>query len=243
MDLTLSAMVLLGMAALFTGASKSGVPGLAIFAVVLVPMVIPAKLSTGYIMPFLFFADILAVCYWRKSAVWRNITSILPAMLSGLFIGYLLMDRIDDASYGKVLGSLVIAILILDWARKRFDLPIPVSSRWFVWTLGFIAGVLAMLANAAGPPMMIYLLAMNMTKEEFVATNAWLFLTVNSIKIPFGVSLGLITLGSFKTNVMLFPFVIIGAILGVFVMRRIPGKTFNLLMRCLSFAGGIKLLF
>ncbi len=231
------------MAALFTGASKSGVPGLAILAVVLVPMVIPAKLSTGYILPFLFFADILAVCYWRKSAVWRHILSVLPAMLSGVFVGYILMDRIADAAYGQVLGVLVIGILILDWARKRFKLPIPVSSRWFARTLGFVAGVLAMLANAAGPPMMVYLLAMNMGKEEFVATNAWLYLIINAVKIPLSASLGLISPGSFQVNAMLFPCVVAGAVAGVFVMRRIPGETFNLLMRCLAFAGGIKLLF
>ncbi len=243
MDLTLPAVTALTAAALFTGASKSGVPGLAILAVVLVPMAIPAKLSTGYIIPFLFFADILAVCYWRKSAVWRHIAAVLPAMLFGLFIGYLLMDSIADAVYGKVLGCLVLLILFLDWARKRFALPVAVNSRPFAWSLGFIAGVLAMLANAAGAPMMIYLLAMNMTKEEFVATNAWLYLIINSFKIPFSISLGLISPESFQVNAMLFPCVVAGAVAGVFIMRRMSGEAFNLLMRGMALAGGIKLLF
>lgn len=243
MEVTFSAMAALSVAALFTGASKSGVPGLAILAVVLVPMVIPAKLSTGCILPFLFFADILAVCYWRKSAVWRNIAAVLPAMLSGIFIGFLLMSRIDDAVYKEVLGGLVLFILFLDWARRRFELPVSVNNRWFAWTLGFIAGVLAMLANAAGPAMMIYLLAMNMTKEEFVGTNAWLYLIINSVKIPLSISLGLISWESFQINVMLFPFVIAGAVAGVFVMRRISGETFNFLMRIFAVAGGLKLLF
>lgn len=243
MDVSAFTLVVLGFSAVLIGMSKTGVPGLAILGVVMVPMVIPAKLSTGYILPFLIFSDFIAVAYWRKAAVWRHILAVLPAMLLGIAAGYLLMGRIDDAVYGNVLGAIVILILIMDWARRRFNLPIPVDSRAFAWTLGFLAGLLTMLANAAGPAMMIYLLAMNISKEAFVGTNAWLYFIVNLCKAPFSMHLGLITFDSLMVNLMLLPCVIAGCVLGIAVMRKIPGDAFNTLMRVMALIGGIKLFF
>jgi uncharacterized membrane protein YfcA len=243
MDFSPAAYMILGLAAFFSGISKTGVPGLGILGVVLVPMIIPAKLSTGYVLPFLIFADVMAVIYWRKAAVWRHIIAVLPSMLFGIFIGYLLMDRIDDAAYGKVLGAIVVFIISFDWARRRFALSIPADSRPVAWSMGFLAGLMTMLANAAGPVMMIYLLAMNISKEEFVGTNAWLYFIVNLSKVPFSMHLGLITPDSFWVNAVLLPSVVAGGIAGVFVMRAIPEKAFNTLMRLLAFAGGVKLFF
>ena len=243
MDISAFALVILGFSAVLIGISKTGVPGLAILGVVLVPMVIPAKLSTGYILPFLIFSDFVAVAYWRKAAVWRHILAVLPAMFLGIVGGYLLMGRIDDAVYGKVLGAIVILILIMDWARRRFNLPIPVDSRAFAWTMGFLAGLLTMLANAAGPAMMIYLLAMNISKEAFVGTNAWLYFIVNLCKVPFSMHLGLISPDSLLVNAMLLPCVVAGCVLGIAVMRKIPGEAFNTLMRVMAFIGGVKLFF
>lgn len=243
MDVSVFTLAVLGFSAVLIGISKTGVPGLAILGVVLVPMVIPAKLSTGYILPFLIFSDFVAVAYWRKAAVWRYILAVLPAMFLGIVAGYLLMGRIDDAVYGKVLGAIVILILIMDWARRRFNLPIPVDSRAFAWTMGFLAGLLTMLANAAGPAMMIYLLAMNISKEAFVGTNAWLYFIVNLCKVPFSMHLGLISPDSLLVNAMLLPCVIVGCVLGIAVMRKIPGEAFNTLMRVMAFIGGVKLFF
>lgn len=242
MEFSPAAYCILGLSALLAGISKTGVPGVAILGVVFVPMVLPAKLSTGYILPFLLFADVMAIIYWRKAALWRHIVAVLPSMFLGIVVGYLLMGRIENAVYGKVLGAIVIFIIGFDWARRRFAIGFPVESRLFAWSMGFLAGLMTMLANMAGPAMMIYLLAMNLSKKEFVGTNAWLYFIVNLSKIPFSMSLGLITPDSFGVNLMLLPCVLAGGIAGPFLMRSIPEKTFGALMRFLAFAGGVKLL-
>ena len=243
MDFSLSAYAVLALAALVIGISKTGVPGLAIIGVVLVPMILPAKISTGYILPFLIFSDILAVSYWRKAAVWRYILMVLPAMFAGIVVGYFLMGVIEDAVYAKVLGCLVIFLIALDCVRRHRHIPIPTNSRALIWLIGFLAGIMAMLANAAGTIMMIYLLAMNISKEEIVGTNAWLYFIINLVKVPFSVHLGLITLDSFLVNLMMLPAILAGGFAGVFIIRRISGQTFEKLMRILAFLGGVKLLF
>ena len=50
-----------------------------------------------------------------------------------------------------------------------------------------------MLANAAGPVMALYLLAVSLPKAEFIGTSAWFFLLINLFKLPFSAQLGLIT--------------------------------------------------
>lgn len=236
-------MAILALSAVLAGIAKTGLPGLGVMFVVLVPMVLPAKASTGFILPFLMLADVFAVLYWRNKAVWRLIVVMLPAMCVGIVCGFFLMDRIDDAVYGKALGCMVLLLLLADWLCRRFMIAIPINGRVPGYCMGFLAGVLTMLANASGAVMVLYLLAMRISKEEFVGTGAWLFLFINLFKVPFSAALGLITLESLKMNLLLSPCVLLGCFLGVAILRRLSGKTFELLMRTLALVGGVKLLF
>ena len=235
--------LVLAFSALMSGIAKSGIPGLGMLGAVFVPLVMPAKLSTAYVLPFLLFADVIAITYWRNSAVMRYIIALLPAMFAGIIAGFLVMDRIPDAVYGKVLGSIVILLLSVDAVFRHLKIRIPEHSRVFAWGMGFLAGVMTMLANAAGPALMLYLLAMNISKEQFVGTSAWIYFAINVFKVPFSIALGLMTLDSLRVNFMLVPCVILGSILGVRLIRRISGPLFEKMMRVMVLIGGIKLFF
>jgi len=50
---------------------------------------------------------------------------------------------------------------------------------------GALAGATTMVANAAGPVIMVYLPAMRLPKDEFLGTGAWFFAVVNWVKVPF----------------------------------------------------------
>jgi uncharacterized membrane protein YfcA len=96
-----------------------------------------------------------------------------------------------------------------------------------------------MVANAAGPVMMIYLLSMRLPKKEFIGTSAWFFFIVNIVnwvKVPFSVSLGLITAQSLLLDAVLAAGVIAGAVAGAFIARRIPEKAFAVVMQVLTLA-------
>jgi len=235
--------LVLALSALTAGISKAGVPGVATLGAVFVPLVMPAKLSTAYVLPFLLFADIVAIAYWRRTAVMRYIIALLPAMFAGIIVGFFLMDRIPDAVYGKVLGSIVILLFVMDAVCRRYNIHIPENSRMYAWGMGFLAGVMTMLANAAGPALMLYLLSMNISKEEFVGTSAWIYFAINVFKLPFSFALGLMTLDSLRINIMLLPCVILGSVMGVCLIRRISGPLFEKIMRIMVLIGGIKLYF
>jgi uncharacterized membrane protein YfcA len=124
---------------------------------------------------------------------------------------------------------------------KGKDTPIP-EQWWFAAGLGFMAGVTTMMANAAGPIMIIYLLAMRLPKIEFVGTGAWFFFVVNWLKVPFSANLELMTVESVKLDLMMLPFIAVGAMAGIFFLKRIPQKAFTAIVQILAAAAAIKLL-
>jgi uncharacterized protein len=114
---------------------------------------------------------------------------------------------------------------------------------WFAPTIGVLAGFTTLVANAAGPLMALYLLAMRLPKMEYIGTSAVFFLLLNLFKVPFMVNLGLITTDSFVVNLALAPAVWLGAWAGRKILRRINQKLFENLALGLSALAGIKLLF
>jgi uncharacterized membrane protein YfcA len=109
--------------------------------------------------------------------------------------------------------------------------------------MGLLAGTTTMLANAAGPIMVIYLLAMGLPKKEFIGTGAWYFFLGNLFKVPFSASLGLINPASLKLNLLLFPGIALGAVLGILVIKKIPEKSFSVIVQALTAAAALKLIF
>jgi uncharacterized membrane protein YfcA len=230
-------------AAFITGFSKSGVPGIGILIPTLAAMAMPARASTGFILPVLVEGDSVAVAYWRRKAAWPRLARVLPWTALGIVVGYLLMGRLSDAVFKPLLGSMIILIVLLDLARRAAKVELRAESHVLAAVIGILAGAFTMIANAAGPVMTVYLLSMGLSKEEFIGTGAWFYFIINLFKVPFSIAMGLITWETLKINLFLFPLVLVGSLIGVLVMKKIPQKIFNAVAQVLAVAGGIKLFF
>ncbi|MCS7181209.1 MAG: sulfite exporter TauE/SafE family protein, partial [bacterium] len=235
-------IILLEIYAFLIGVSKTGIPGVGILAIPLTAMILPAKASTGIILPMLIMGDIFAVIYYRRKAIWKYIFRLLPFATIGIITGYFLMGKINDRQLSKFIGSIILLILFLNWFWNKKEIKIP-EKYYFAVFMGLFAGITTMMANAAGPILIIYLLAMKLPKTEFVGTSAWYFFILNWFKVPFSVKLGLINLYSLKLNFLLFPGVIFGAVLGIIFLRKIPQTIFNHLVQILAIIASFKLIF
>jgi uncharacterized membrane protein YfcA len=248
-DLSHWQYTLAALCALMVGLTKTGLPGLSILAVPLLAQIMDPKQSTGFMLPMLIFGDIFAVLYYRRDAVWPHLVRLIPWTLTGIVTGSLALRILESRQVSPLIGLIVLAMLILGWwretrAAKTGDLVSEGRHPWWLpATLGFLAGFTTMVANAAGPVMAIYLLAMSLPKIEFLGTGAWFFLVVNWIKVPFMAKLGLITVQSLTFNAKLFPLVLIGAIAGITIQKRIPQKAFNTTVQVLAAVAAIKLFF
>jgi uncharacterized membrane protein YfcA len=107
---------------------------------------------------------------------------------------------------------------------------------------GFLAGFTTMVANAAGPVMGLYLLAIGLPKLAFIGTGAWFFMLVNAFKVPFSVQLGLITRDSLWMDALLILPMIPGALLGPVILRHLNQEMFERLVLGLTVAAALRLL-
>jgi hypothetical protein len=227
------------------GTTKTGMPGLGILIVPLMALVLPTRQSTGILLGILVLADLFAITYHRRNAKWGHVLRLLPAAFAGIVVGYFGLKFVNDRQLKPIIGGIVLIMLGVNYWRTRVkgeDVPVP-TQWWFAVALGFMAGITTMMANAAGPIMIIYLLAMRLPKVEFVGTAAWFFFVVNWLKVPFSANLDLMTAESVKLNLMVLPFIAIGAVAGIFLLKRIPQKAFNIIVQVLAAAAAIKLLF
>jgi uncharacterized membrane protein YfcA len=226
------------------GITKTGIPGLGILVVPLMALVLPTRKSTGILLGILILADIFAIVYHRRNARWGHVLGLLPAAFAGIVAGYFGLKVVNDQQLKPIIGGIVLVMLGINHWRTRTkgkDAPIP-EQWWFAAGLGFMAGVTTMMANAAGPIMIIYLLAMRLPKIEFVGTGAWFFFVVNWLKVPFSANLELMTVESVKLDLMMLPFIAVGAMAGIFFLKRIPQKAFTAIVQILAAAAAIKLL-
>jgi len=238
---------------LMVGFSKSAVPGLAVLFVPVFTEVLPARASTGVLLPLLILGDVFAVAFWRRHAVWRHILRLVPWALAGIVGGWLVMGRIDDRLMRPLLGAALIVVLAVNaWhelqraAAQRRGVPVEETvphAWWFSALFGLTGGFATMITNAAGAILVVYLLSMRLPRDEFIGTAAWYFLIVNVIKVPFSLSLGLITGPSLLLDAALAPGVVVGSVVGILTARRIPQKAFVVAAMVLAFASAVRMLF
>ena len=244
-DLNAIGWSLVGLCAFLVGVSKTGLPGLGILIVPLMAMALPqhARESTGIMLGMLILGDLFAATYYRHIAEWKHVLRLLPPAFLGIVAGWGAMQFVTNEQLKRLIGVIVLGMLALHlWRTRSAEGAIP-TQWWFAAILGFLAGVTTMMANAAGPVMVIYLLAMRLPKLAFVGTSAWFFFVVNWLKVPFSAQLDLTTGDSVKLGLLMLPLIIVGSLAGIFFLRRIPQKAFNGLIQFLAAAAALKLLF
>lgn len=220
---------ILFLSAFIIGMSKTGIQGLSLISVPLMALAFGAKPSTGLILPILCIADLVAVLYYRRIAEWKYVLKLLPAALAG-FIMALFVDKIvPPAEFKHLMGGCLAVVMLIMFRTDRKGKENSLSSRWWYGPLfGLLGGFTTMIGNAAGPVMAIYLLSVKMPKYNFVGTNAWFFLVINYLKIPVQIfAWDNITIQSLMLDAYTVPFVLLGGVAGIFLVKRLPERGFR----------------
>ena len=233
--------------AFMVGVSKAGITGLSILSIALFNHVFPSsKQASGLVLPLLIFGDFVAVFSYRKHTQWRYLWRLFPWTAAGVVLGYFTLGRISDHTARILIGWIIVALAVLSFWRKYVSAPTEEKTPSFHWSvgaaIGMTAGFITLVANAAGPLMAIYLVAMRLPKMEYVGTAAVFFMLLNLFKVPFMVDLGLITTQSFGFNLALAPAVLIGAFAGRWLLKHVNQNLFEVLVLLLSAIGGILLI-
>lgn len=228
---------------LIAGLAKTGLPGCGILAVPLIAMVFPAKLSVGALLPLLIVGDVCAVTFYHRHAQWKKLLELFPCVLVGIALGALVLWKINSSQLKPLLGGLILILLGLELARRRFGWENFPHRPWFVILMGSLAGFATTLGNVAGPIMNIYFISKGFKKDEFMGTTAWYFLIFNCVKIPIYAGLGMINQTALEFDLFMIPAVLAGAFAGRLLLGIVPQRAFNFIILFLAAVAAIRLLF
>ncbi len=243
-ELTTLDVVFIALGAFGIGFSKAGFHGISMLHVILYATVFGSKQSTGTVLPMLVIGDVCAMYLFGQKAVWSHIRKLFPPAFVGVILGWLWMNRLDEQTFRMIVGGIILTLTMVQAARMRYanwfdNMP---HQPWFAILLGVIAGLATMLANAAGPVVALYLLAVTMPKWELIGTSAWFFLVLNVSKLPFSYNLGLIDSNSLWINFTFAPFIPLGILSGRWLANRISQAWFNGVLLTLTAVASLHLL-
>ncbi|MDX3854584.1 sulfite exporter TauE/SafE family protein [Streptomyces sp. AK02-01A] len=255
MDITWWGFAALAAAATLVGFSKTAVSGANTVSLAVFAAVLPARESTGVLLPVLIAGDVLAVLTYRRHAHWPTLWRLFPAVAAGVVVGTVFLVWADDAAVRTSIGAILLLMAgVTIWRRRggtdgakkdgaaESGGPEPSRGRLRARSYGVLGGFTTMVANAGGPVMSLYLLSAGFQKLGFLGTSAWFFLIVNMSKVPFSAGLGLIDRQSLLLDAVLVLFVIPGAFIGKVCVNRIHQRLFERLVIAATVLGGLQLL-
>jgi uncharacterized protein len=249
MDVIISwEMGALAAAAVLVGFSKTAVSGANTVSLAIFAAVLPARESTGVLLPVLIVGDVVAVLIYRRHAHWPTLLRLFPAVAAGVVAGTLFMFWADDDAVRTSIGAILLLMAGATVWRRRPGADEALASqegrrdRLKARSYGVLGGFTTMVANAGGPVLSLYLISAGFRKLGFLGTSAWFFLIVNTSKVPFSVGLGLIDRRSLLLDAVLALFVLPGAFIGKVCVDRIDQVLFERLVIAATVVGGLQLL-
>jgi uncharacterized membrane protein YfcA len=229
-DLTPGYLILFLIVALVLGMAKAGLSGLGLAVIPVMALIFGAKESTGVILPMLITADIMAVIYYHRHAVWKHIFRILPWVAIGIITALIIGNLINDNQFRIIMLTVVWIMLILMvlndiWKKESEAIP---HNMFFGSLMGLAGGFATMIGNSAGPVFTLYFLAMRLPKKEFIGTSAWLYLIMNTGKLPLQVIVWKnITLTSLIPGVISIPLIATGMLIGIRIVKLFPENVYR----------------
>lgn len=244
-DFTLLQIAILALGAAIIGINKTAIPALGALVMVMFTQFFPADIASAAVLPLLCAGDVLAVTWYRRSANWKFVITLLPWAIVGLVLGMIVVRLITSTdALAVVIALIILGVQALSISRGAFQKKIDEwrGSMGMAAFFGIMAGFTTQVANAAGPVMAIYLLLMKFSKEEYIGSAAWYFLLLNWLKLPLFAMDGRLTWQVIRMVPGVLPFMIMGAAIGILLLKNISQKSFNWIIQLLTALGALRLL-
>lgn len=242
-NLDVLAVVVVTVCAVLYGVSKTAMPVAGVVAGTLVAGVLGPAQATGFLVPLLVLGDLFALAFYRSHVDWRLLVRVIPGVLVGFVFTALMFALLPQAWVARLVGLLILISLGLElrrqWRTSRGETADPAQGdtddhRIVTGMFGVLAGMTTMGANAGGTALSIYLIRLRVPMLAFMGTAAWFFFILNVCKAPFVIVLGYLTWDSILFDLWFVPPLVLGALGGVFVFRRMSQTWFTRIALVLS---------
>ncbi|WP_354667677.1 sulfite exporter TauE/SafE family protein [Lentibacter algarum] len=238
-------LLIAGAAVVFAGVSKAGFgSGAAFAAAAILALVVEPGLALGIMLPLLMLMDAATLRpYWKR---WRREDArlLIISGVPGVVLGALFYKVADADTLRLLIGAIAVLFVIYRIIGRSGRLPIAqrpmgaVGGAFF----GVLTGFTSFISHAGGPAAAVYLLSQKPGKTEYQATSVLVFWAINIVKVVPYAFMGIFTLETLKVDLMLAPFALFGAWLGVKAHFLISERVFFGLTYVLLTATGCKLI-
>lgn len=214
----LSFMAVAAPAVVFAGISKGGFGSGAAFASsAILALVLDPGLALGVMLPLLMLIDVATLGpFWKRWRTHECLVLILGAV-PGVALGALFYTLVNADVLRVLIGAVALLFVVWQVAQRRGlikgaegGMSAPLGGFF-----GALAGFTSFVSHAGGPPAAVYMLSRGMSKTEYQASSVLVFWAINIAKFVPYAFLGLFTLETAQANLVLAPFALIGAWLGV----------------------------
>jgi len=231
--------------ALFIGMAKTGVHGTGILAVPLLATVFGGQRSSGILLPILILGDIVGVIYYHRHASWKHLKLLFPWAAVGVILGTIVGSNINDHVFKIIMGTVIlISVFIMIWIEQGGHQDRVPTNKLFANGMGIVGGFTSMVGNLAGSVMGIYLLSTRLPKNAYIGTAAWFFIVVNCFKFPFHVFVWkTISVNTVLFDLLTLPVILLGAYLGVVIIRNFSEKNFRWFIIVMTLVAAIGMIF
>ncbi|CUH99021.1 sulfite exporter TauE/SafE family protein [Leisingera aquaemixtae] len=232
-------------AVVFAGVSKGGFGSGAAFAsAAILALVLEPGMALALMLPLLMLIDVATLKpYWGR---WNMGAALLliAGGLPGVALGAWLYTSVDADAMRVLIGAVAVGFVL--WQlRARLGLRTVAArplSRLAGLAAGLAVGFTSFVSHAGGPPAAVYLLSLKLRKTEYQASTVLIFWAINIAKaVPYA-GLGMFTRETLMLDLMLAPFALLGAWLGVKLHHGIPERWFFALTYVLLTVTGSKLI-
>lgn len=234
-------LIVILVAGLVTGFSKFSVGGMGLLILPIIMIAYPGPQALGIILPMYLITDVLAIISYRRQINWAILAKLLPLCFIGVVVGGWVLSFIDSSQFSLMLGVLILAMLLLGFVIDRTKASFmqhPLSTA----IVGFIGGFVSAVSNAAGPIFSLYFMEQKLSKLSYVSTRSWAFMLINLTKVPVLLSIGLMNLESTIISLQAIPGLVIGALLGYWLLKKIKLSQFKMLIRIMASIAAVKLI-
>lgn len=204
------------------GLSKGGFIGFGLIATPLLALATPPLEAAAILLPIMLAQDVFSAWSFRHDWDYRTLSVMLPGSLLGVALAWVLASYLNEALIRLAVGMVGVSFVIFHWIGLKTKTQNGASG--LVW--GVVAGFTGTLANAGGPPFLVYALSQDLAKMTFVGTTAIFFLVLNATKLVPFFALGYLSNQSLATSVLFLPLAIIANFVAIRLVRRIPSSTF-----------------
>lgn len=232
---------------ILVGLAKGGFAGLGALATPVLALAIGPVQAAAILLPILIVQDAVSLWSFRGQWSWWIIGWMLPGAIVGIGLGYGLAARLPTDAIVLALGIITAGFglwrIWLDVAALRGGRAIAPSTSpgWVGALFGVATGFTSQIAHAGGPPFQMWVAPRQLPHMTYVATNVLLFATINWLKVPTYVLLGVMTADVLTTATWLMPLAIASTLAGVWLIRRIATANFYRLVYALMLVLGCKL--